>query len=57
MFLDLLPVLEDGLTEGQVEEEAAAVVQLLLTRQNTLLQFIGRIFTQLLTKVLVQKIQ
>jgi hypothetical protein len=54
MFLDLLPVLEDGLTEGQVEEEAAAVVQLLLTRQNTLLQFIGRIFTQLLTKILVQ---
>jgi hypothetical protein len=41
MFLDLQPILEDGLTGGQVGEEAARAAQLILDRNNTLLQFVG----------------
>jgi hypothetical protein len=43
MFLDLQPILEDGLTGGQVGEEAARAAQLILDRTNTLLQFVGMI--------------
>jgi hypothetical protein len=41
MFLDLQPILDDGLTGGQVGEEAAKAAQLILDRTNTLLQFVG----------------
>jgi hypothetical protein len=41
MFLDLQPILEDGLTGGQVGEEAARAAHLILDRTNNLLQFVG----------------
>jgi hypothetical protein len=43
MFLDLQPILDEGLTAGQVGEEAARAAQLILDRTNTLLQFVGMI--------------
>jgi hypothetical protein len=43
MFLDLQPILEDGLTAGQVGEEAVRAAHLILDRSNTLLQFVGMI--------------
>jgi hypothetical protein len=43
MFLDLQPILDEGLTAGQVGEEAARAAQLILDRNNTLLQFVGTI--------------
>ncbi len=43
MFLDLQPILDDGLTAGQVGEEAARAAQLIMDRKNTLLQFVGTI--------------